>query len=98
MRRRGSARGTEREREQWTPCSQIYHHHRAISAQALTGKGTWWLRSPRRPLLTLEAAHPFRYHPFPGGAMATASELSRSGPLSAARVCCLDLDPFFVSV
>jgi DNA polymerase-4 len=30
--------------------------------------------------------------------MATASELSRSGPLSAARVCCLDLDTFFVSV
>jgi DNA polymerase-4 len=30
--------------------------------------------------------------------MATASELARSGPLPAPRICCLDLDTFFVSV
>jgi DNA polymerase-4 len=31
-------------------------------------------------------------------AMATASELERTGPLSQPRICCLDLDTFFVSV
>src|SRR6187401_2848998 len=30
--------------------------------------------------------------------MSTASELARSGPLSLPRICCLDLDTFFVSV
>jgi DNA polymerase-4 len=30
--------------------------------------------------------------------MATASELARSGPLPLPRICCLDLDTFFVSV
>ena len=30
--------------------------------------------------------------------MTTASELARSGPLSRPRICCLDLDTFFVSV
>jgi DNA polymerase-4 len=30
--------------------------------------------------------------------MATASQLARSGPLSLPRICCLDLDTFFVSV
>ena len=30
--------------------------------------------------------------------MSTASELARSGPLAAPRICCLDLDTFFVSV
>src|SRR5215213_8209444 len=30
--------------------------------------------------------------------MATASELARSGPLALPRICCLDLDTFFVSV
>ncbi|HEU5058861.1 MAG TPA: DNA polymerase IV [Kofleriaceae bacterium] len=30
--------------------------------------------------------------------MATASELARSGPLERPRICCLDLDTFFVSV
>src|SRR5687768_552036 len=30
--------------------------------------------------------------------MATATELARSGPLTAPRICCLDLDTFFVSV
>jgi DNA polymerase-4 len=30
--------------------------------------------------------------------MSTASELSRSGPLPLPRICCLDLDTFFVSV
>jgi DNA polymerase IV len=30
--------------------------------------------------------------------MATASELARSGPLPRPRICCLDLDTFFVSV
>ena len=30
--------------------------------------------------------------------MATASELARSGPLLLPRICCLDLDTFFVSV
>jgi DNA polymerase-4 len=30
--------------------------------------------------------------------MPTASELSRSAPLAAPRICCLDLDTFFVSV
>jgi DNA polymerase-4 len=30
--------------------------------------------------------------------MSTASELSRSGPLPRPRICCLDLDTFFVSV
>src|SRR3954471_9278267 len=30
--------------------------------------------------------------------MATASELARAGPLPRARICCLDLDTFFVSV
>ena len=30
--------------------------------------------------------------------MSTASELSRSGPLPQPRICCLDLDTFFVSV
>src|SRR5688572_10075590 len=30
--------------------------------------------------------------------MATATELARSGPLAAPRICCLDLDTFFVSV
>lgn len=30
--------------------------------------------------------------------MAKASELARSGPLPAPRICCLDLDTFFVSV
>src|SRR4029078_11709300 len=30
--------------------------------------------------------------------MSTASDLARSGPLSAPRLCCLDLDTFFVSV
>src|SRR3954451_17888871 len=30
--------------------------------------------------------------------MATASELARSGPLARPRICCLDLDTFFVSV
>ena len=30
--------------------------------------------------------------------MGTASELARSGPLPAPRICCLDLDTFFVSV
>src|SRR5215207_4425158 len=30
--------------------------------------------------------------------MATASELARSGPLALPRLCCLDLDTFFVSV
>ena len=30
--------------------------------------------------------------------MSTASELSRSGPLEQPRICCLDLDTFFVSV
>jgi DNA polymerase-4 len=30
--------------------------------------------------------------------MSTASQLARSGPLAAARICCLDLDTFFVSV
>lgn len=30
--------------------------------------------------------------------MATASEVARSGPLALPRICCLDLDTFFVSV
>src|SRR6185295_11383396 len=30
--------------------------------------------------------------------MSTASELARSGPLPEPRICCLDLDTFFVSV
>src|SRR5262245_63962661 len=30
--------------------------------------------------------------------MSTAGELARSGPLGAPRICCLDLDTFFVSV
>src|SRR6516165_8553893 len=30
--------------------------------------------------------------------MSTASELARSGPLALPRICCLDLDTFFVSV
>ena len=30
--------------------------------------------------------------------MSTASQLARSGPLSRPRICCLDLDTFFVSV
>src|SRR5919206_5173842 len=30
--------------------------------------------------------------------MSTASELARSGPLPLPRICCLDLDTFFVSV
>src|SRR6476620_6289287 len=30
--------------------------------------------------------------------MSTASEISRSGPLPQPRICCLDLDTFFVSV
>src|SRR5919198_1837818 len=30
--------------------------------------------------------------------MSTASELARSGPLASPRICCLDLDTFFVSV
>ena len=30
--------------------------------------------------------------------MSTASELARSGPLAQPRICCLDLDTFFVSV
>src|SRR5499427_385895 len=30
--------------------------------------------------------------------MGMASELARSGPLGRARICCLDLDTFFVSV
>jgi DNA polymerase-4 len=30
--------------------------------------------------------------------MSTASELARSGPLAEPRICCLDLDTFFVSV
>src|SRR4029450_9435495 len=30
--------------------------------------------------------------------MGTASELARSGPLAEPRICCLDLDTFFVSV
>src|SRR5437660_1042977 len=30
--------------------------------------------------------------------MSTAAELARSGPLARPRVCCLDLDTFFVSV
>src|SRR5215204_1276412 len=30
--------------------------------------------------------------------MTTASELGRSGPLPQPRICCLDLDTFFVSV
>src|SRR4051794_18339166 len=30
--------------------------------------------------------------------MATASELARAGPLPLPRICCLDLDTFFVSV
>jgi DNA polymerase-4 len=30
--------------------------------------------------------------------MSTASELARSGPLARPRICCLDLDTFFVSV
>src|SRR4029077_16582175 len=30
--------------------------------------------------------------------MSTASEVARSGPLSLPRICCLDLDTFFVSV
>src|SRR5215831_1608407 len=30
--------------------------------------------------------------------MGMASELARSGPLGQARICCLDLDTFFVSV
>jgi DNA polymerase-4 len=30
--------------------------------------------------------------------MSTASELARSGPLAVPRICCLDLDTFFVSV
>src|SRR3954453_3830489 len=30
--------------------------------------------------------------------MATAGELARSGPMAEARICCLDLDTFFVSV
>src|SRR5688572_31561124 len=30
--------------------------------------------------------------------MATASELGRTGPLPLPRICCLDLDTFFVSV
>src|SRR5437660_7518860 len=30
--------------------------------------------------------------------MATADDLARSGPLPAPRICCLDLDTFFVSV
>jgi DNA polymerase-4 len=30
--------------------------------------------------------------------MATASQLAREGPLAAPRICCLDLDTFFVSV
>jgi DNA polymerase IV len=30
--------------------------------------------------------------------MSTASDLARSGPLAAPRICCLDLDTFFVSV
>jgi DNA polymerase-4 len=33
-----------------------------------------------------------------GGHMSTASELARSGPLPEPRICCLDLDTFFVSV
>src|SRR6266516_1394335 len=31
-------------------------------------------------------------------AMSTASEVARSGPLAKPRICCLDLDTFFVSV
>src|SRR3982751_3207891 len=30
--------------------------------------------------------------------MSTASEVARSGPLSLPRICCLDLDTFFMSV
>src|SRR6476659_1036150 len=30
--------------------------------------------------------------------MSTAVELARSGPLARPRICCLDLDTFFVSV
>ena len=30
--------------------------------------------------------------------MSTAAELARSGPLALPRICCLDLDTFFVSV
>jgi len=30
--------------------------------------------------------------------MSTASEVARSGPLPQPRICCLDLDTFFVSV
>src|SRR5262245_18505409 len=30
--------------------------------------------------------------------MATASQLARSAPLPSPRICCLDLDTFFVSV
>src|SRR6188508_766532 len=39
----------------------------------------------------------FSYHD-PRSIMSTASELARSGPLPLPRICCLDLDTFFVSV
>src|SRR3954466_9158302 len=37
----------------------------------------------------------FSYGPV---SMSTASEVARSGPLALPRICCLDLDTFFVSV
>src|SRR6188474_2393487 len=39
----------------------------------------------------------FSYHD-PRSIMSTASELARRGPLPLPRICCLDLDTFFVSV
>src|SRR5678816_4156411 len=39
----------------------------------------------------------FSYHDL-RSIMSTASELARSGPLPLPRICCLDLDTFFVSV